>query len=80
MSDDAQQLRLWRSKDSAMPRIIGDSDEVADVIATLSRRSESTSSSSQTTRWDKTPAEKRENMDRFLNEVAVHLGTKPSLD
>ena len=72
MSDDARQLRHWRSEDSARPRIVGSSDEVADVIACYEAIGIDEFVVSEHT-LGQVASQKRENMDRFLNEVAAHL-------
>jgi F420-dependent oxidoreductase-like protein len=72
MSDNAEQLKSWRSDSSAMPRIIGTASEVAEVMAryvevgvdefVVSDRS-----------LGRDAGQRRENMDRFIEEVVIGL-------
>jgi F420-dependent oxidoreductase-like protein len=72
MSDDAQQLKKWRSEDSAAPRIIGAPSEVADVIGRYSEIGISEFVVSDHS-LGRDANEKRDNMDRFFTEVVIPL-------
>ena len=72
MSDDATRLKSWRSEVSEMPRIIGTPAEVLDVIGRYVEIGlDEFILSDETLGPD--VGERRDNMDRFWNEVAVNL-------
>ena len=72
MSYDVEQLKRWRSDRSALPRIVGTPSEVAEVIGRYAEMGvDEFIVSDQSLGRD--AGEKRDNMDRFLNEVAIHL-------
>ena len=72
MSDDAQQLNSWRSDNSGMPRIIGTSSEVADVMGRYAEiGTDEFVVSDHSLGGD--ASQKRDNMDRFVDEVVIHL-------
>jgi alkanesulfonate monooxygenase SsuD/methylene tetrahydromethanopterin reductase-like flavin-dependent oxidoreductase (luciferase family) len=76
MSDDTAQLNRWRSESSTTPRIIGTTSQVADVIARYGELGLDEFVVSDETLGRET-SEKRDGMDRFLDEVAVHLRDRP---
>jgi F420-dependent oxidoreductase-like protein len=72
MSDDAQQLKSWRSENIGMPHIIGTPEEVLDVIGRYVEIGMDEFVVSDET-LGRQVNERRDNMDRFFAEVAVHL-------
>ena len=72
MSDDAAQLRAWRAADSGVPRIIGTPSEIADVMARYGEVGVDEFVVADHS-LGRDASQKRENMDRFVEEVAVHL-------
>lgn len=72
MSDDPDQLAYWRSEGSSMPRIIGTPSQIVEVMVRYVEIGlDEFVVSDQTLGRD--TSEKRDNMDRFLDEVANDL-------
>jgi len=72
MSDKREQLEAWRSTEAARPRIIGTAPEIAEMMsryAALGLDEFVVSDDS----LGRDAGEKRENMDRFVDEVAAHV-------
>ena len=77
MSDDEEQLKRWRSDRSALPRIVGTASEIAEVIGRYAEIGvDEFIVSDQSLSRD--AGEKRDNMDRFLDDVAIHLPGRSS--
>jgi F420-dependent oxidoreductase-like protein len=72
MSDDAAQLEAWRAADSGLPRIIGTASQVAEVMARYGEVGLDEFIVPDHS-LGRDVAEKRENMDRFVAEVAVRM-------
>ncbi|MGA2805055.1 MAG: TIGR03560 family F420-dependent LLM class oxidoreductase [Acidimicrobiales bacterium] len=72
MSDDAAQLEAWRSANSGLPRIIGTASEVTEVMARYGEVGVDEFVVPDHS-LGRDAGQKRENMDRFVDEVAVHL-------
>jgi F420-dependent oxidoreductase-like protein len=72
MSDDADQLELWRSETSASARIVGTCSQVADVMSRYVEIGLDEFIVADHT-LGRDASERRDNMDRFLNEIAVGL-------
>ena len=70
MSNDAAQLRAWHR--SGLPRIIGTPSEIADVMARYGEVGVDEFVVADHS-LGRDASQKRENMDRFVEEVAVHL-------
>jgi F420-dependent oxidoreductase-like protein len=73
MSDDVEQLRRWRADRLGVPQIVGAPSEIAEVMSRyvdigLSEFVVLDSSLGRDT------SERRDKMDQFLDEVAIHLG------
>ena len=72
MSDDTEQLGAWRSEVSTMPRIIGTPAQIGEVLAQYVEIGLHEFVVSDETLGG-SASERRENMDRFLNEVAINF-------
>ena len=72
MSDDAARLKSWRSEADLMPRIVGTPGEVLDVMARYDEIGIDEFVVSDETLGQEV-TERRDNMDRFQEEVASHL-------
>ena len=76
LSEDNEQLERWRSHSSSTPRIIGTASEVADVVSRYVEIGLDEFVVSDHT-LGREASEKRDNMDRFLDEVALNLHDGP---
>jgi hypothetical protein len=72
MSEDAEQLKSWRSDNAVMPRIIGTASELADVMGRYAEVGVDEFVVSDLT-LGRDAGEKRDNMERFLDAVAIHM-------
>jgi alkanesulfonate monooxygenase SsuD/methylene tetrahydromethanopterin reductase-like flavin-dependent oxidoreductase (luciferase family) len=72
MSDDRQQLARWRTESSPVPRIIGTAAEIAETMKQYIEIGLDEFVVSDHTMGRDTN-EKRDNMDRFLDEVVLGL-------
>ncbi|MGD0440274.1 MAG: TIGR03560 family F420-dependent LLM class oxidoreductase [Acidimicrobiales bacterium] len=72
MSDDAAQLESWRATESQLPRIIGTASEVLEVMARYGEVGVDEFVVPDHS-LGRDARQKRENMDAFAQEVAVHL-------
>jgi F420-dependent oxidoreductase-like protein len=72
MSDDGAQLNRWSAETSAMPRIIGTPEEVAETMERYAKIGLNEFVVSDLTLGRDTN-ERRDNMDRFLDEVVLVL-------
>jgi F420-dependent oxidoreductase-like protein len=72
MSDDERQLALWRSESAPAPRIIGTATEIAETMQQYVEIGLDEFVVSDHTMGRDTN-EKRDNMDRFLDEVVLRL-------
>ena len=72
MSDDTEQLGAWRSEVSTMPRIIGTPAQIGEVLAQYVEIGLHEFVVSDETLGG-SASERRENMDRFLDEVAINF-------
>jgi len=72
MSEDAEQLKSWRSDSAVTPRIIGTASEVREVMGRYAEIGIDEFVVSDHT-LGRDAGQKRENMDRFVDEVAIHL-------
>jgi F420-dependent oxidoreductase-like protein len=72
LSDDSKQLERWRLEHSTMPRIIGTAAEAADVMSQYAEAGVDEFVVSDHSLGSDTRL-RRETMDRFIEEVAVHF-------
>ena len=72
MSEDAEQLKSWRSDNAVTPRIIGTASQVREAMGRYAEIGIDEFVVSDHT-LGRGASQKRENMDRFVDEVAVHL-------
>ncbi|HLN06271.1 MAG TPA: TIGR03560 family F420-dependent LLM class oxidoreductase [Acidimicrobiales bacterium] len=72
MSDDEDQLRRWRADRLQVPHIVGTPREIAEVMARYAKIGLDEFVVSDRTLGRET-SERRDRMDQFLDEVAIHL-------
>jgi F420-dependent oxidoreductase-like protein len=72
MSENGRQLDEWRSERSTMPRIVGTASEIAGVMSEYSKAGIDEFVVSDHC-LGANPTLRRETMDRFIEEVAVHF-------